>query len=148
MKIDVSKIEGFDAMSAEDKLAALMGYEFEEPKAPDRSPGSCSHPQTADPPGSDPSESPGRTTSFFFPVPKETKYISVSPVATQPFFLMAAGEISPLSRWLRMMAPIPAVKMAAAAVLPVRSVRAAVPMRSGPMRSRKAQRAAGTAYRP
>ena len=35
MKIDVSKIEGFDAMSAEDKLAALMGYEFEGPKAPD-----------------------------------------------------------------------------------------------------------------
>lgn len=35
MKIDVSKIDGFEAMSAEDKLAALMGYEFEEPKAPD-----------------------------------------------------------------------------------------------------------------
>lgn len=33
MKIDVSKIEGFEAMSAEDKLAALMGYEFEAPKA-------------------------------------------------------------------------------------------------------------------
>ena len=37
MKIDVSKIDGFEAMSAEDKLAALMGYEFEEPKAPDNS---------------------------------------------------------------------------------------------------------------
>ena len=35
MKIDVSKIDGFEAMSAEDKLAALMGYEFEEPKAPE-----------------------------------------------------------------------------------------------------------------
>lgn len=33
MKIDVSKIEGFEAMSAEEKLAALMGYEFESPKA-------------------------------------------------------------------------------------------------------------------
>ena len=37
MKIDVSKIEGFADMTAEDKLAALMGYEFEEPKAPDNS---------------------------------------------------------------------------------------------------------------
>ena len=37
MKIDVSKIDGFEAMSAEDKLAAIMGYEFEEPKAPDNS---------------------------------------------------------------------------------------------------------------
>lgn len=37
MKIDVSKIDGFEAMSAEDKLAALMGYEFEEPKAQDNS---------------------------------------------------------------------------------------------------------------
>jgi hypothetical protein len=37
MKIDVSKIDGFEAMSAEDKLAALMGYEFEEPKTPDNS---------------------------------------------------------------------------------------------------------------
>lgn len=36
-KIDVSKIEGFDAMSAEDKLAALLGYEFETPAAPDNS---------------------------------------------------------------------------------------------------------------
>jgi len=35
MKIDVSKIDGFDAMSAEEKLAALMGYEFEEPKPAD-----------------------------------------------------------------------------------------------------------------
>jgi len=33
MKIDVSKIDGFEAMSVEDKLAALMGYEFEAPKA-------------------------------------------------------------------------------------------------------------------
>lgn len=31
-KIDTSKIEGFDAMSAEDKLNALLGYEIEEPK--------------------------------------------------------------------------------------------------------------------
>ena len=37
MKIDVSKIDGFEAMSADDKLAALIGYEFEEPKAPDNS---------------------------------------------------------------------------------------------------------------
>ena len=37
MKIDVSKIEGFADMTAEDKLAALMGYEFDEPKAPDNS---------------------------------------------------------------------------------------------------------------
>jgi hypothetical protein len=37
MKIDVSKIEGFAEMTAEDKLTALMGYEFEEPKAPDAS---------------------------------------------------------------------------------------------------------------
>jgi hypothetical protein len=36
MKIDVSKIEGFADMTAEDKLNALMGYEFEDPKpAPD-----------------------------------------------------------------------------------------------------------------
>ena len=35
MKIDVSKIDGFEAMSAEDKLAALMGYEFEEPNPAD-----------------------------------------------------------------------------------------------------------------
>lgn len=35
MKIDVSKIEGFDAMTPEDKLAALMGYEFEDPKPAD-----------------------------------------------------------------------------------------------------------------
>lgn len=32
MKIDVTKIDGFEDMSAEDKLAALMGYEFEDPK--------------------------------------------------------------------------------------------------------------------
>lgn len=31
-KIDTSTIEGFDEMSAEDKLNALMGYEFEVPK--------------------------------------------------------------------------------------------------------------------
>lgn len=37
MKIDVSKIEGFAEMTAEDKLTALMGYEFDEPKAPDAS---------------------------------------------------------------------------------------------------------------
>ena len=35
MKIDVSKIEGFADMTAEDKLAALMGYEFEDKPAPD-----------------------------------------------------------------------------------------------------------------
>jgi len=35
MKIDVSKIDGFEAMSAEDKLAALMGYEFETSKTDD-----------------------------------------------------------------------------------------------------------------
>lgn len=33
MKIDVAKIEGFDAMSAEDKINALMGFEFEAPAA-------------------------------------------------------------------------------------------------------------------
>jgi hypothetical protein len=32
-KIDVSKIEGFDAMTPEDKLAALMAYEFETPSS-------------------------------------------------------------------------------------------------------------------
>lgn len=32
-KIDTTKIEGFDSMSAEDKLNAILGYEFEEPKA-------------------------------------------------------------------------------------------------------------------
>lgn len=36
-KIDVSKIDGFNAMSAEDKLNALLGYEFETPAAPDNS---------------------------------------------------------------------------------------------------------------
>jgi len=32
MKVDVSKIEGYEAMSTEDKLKALEGYEFEAPK--------------------------------------------------------------------------------------------------------------------
>lgn len=32
MKIDTSTIEGFEEMSADDKLAALLGYEFETPK--------------------------------------------------------------------------------------------------------------------
>lgn len=31
-KIDTTKIEGFDSMSAEEKLSAILGYEFEEPK--------------------------------------------------------------------------------------------------------------------
>lgn len=31
MKVDTSKIEGFENMSAEDKLSAIMAYEFEEP---------------------------------------------------------------------------------------------------------------------
>ena len=31
MKIDTTKIAGFDEMTAEDKLNALLGYEFEEP---------------------------------------------------------------------------------------------------------------------
>lgn len=31
-KIDTKSIEGFDAMSAEEKLNALLGYEFEAPK--------------------------------------------------------------------------------------------------------------------
>ena len=35
MRIDVSKIEGFEEMSAEDKVNAVLAYEFEEPKAPD-----------------------------------------------------------------------------------------------------------------
>ena len=35
MKIDTSKIENFESMSAEEKLNALMGYEFEEPKPTD-----------------------------------------------------------------------------------------------------------------
>ena len=35
MKVDVSKIEGFNDMSAEDKLNAVLAYEFDEPKAPD-----------------------------------------------------------------------------------------------------------------
>lgn len=32
-KIDTAKIDGFDAMSAEEKLSALLGYEFEAPVA-------------------------------------------------------------------------------------------------------------------
>ena len=32
-KIDTKSIEGFDAMTAEEKLNALLGYEFEAPKA-------------------------------------------------------------------------------------------------------------------
>ena len=35
MKIDTTKIAGFDEMTAEDKLNALLGYEFEEPKEPE-----------------------------------------------------------------------------------------------------------------
>ncbi len=31
-KVDTSKIENFDSMSAEEKLNALLGYEFEAPK--------------------------------------------------------------------------------------------------------------------
>lgn len=34
-KIDTSKISGFDEMSAEDKLNALLGYEFETPASND-----------------------------------------------------------------------------------------------------------------
>ena len=34
-KIDTTKIAGFDEMTAEDKLNALLGYEFEEPKESD-----------------------------------------------------------------------------------------------------------------
>ena len=37
MKIDVSTITGFEEMSAEDKIAALMGYEFETPAPKDSS---------------------------------------------------------------------------------------------------------------
>ena len=37
MKVDVSKIVGFDEMSAEDKVKAVLEYEFDEPKAPDAS---------------------------------------------------------------------------------------------------------------
>ena len=37
MKVDVSKIAGFEEMSAEDKLTAVLAYEFDEPKAPDSS---------------------------------------------------------------------------------------------------------------
>lgn len=32
MKVDVSKIEGYETMSVEDKLKALEGFEFEDPK--------------------------------------------------------------------------------------------------------------------
>lgn len=35
MKIDTTKIAGFDEMTAEDKLNALLGYEFEESKEPE-----------------------------------------------------------------------------------------------------------------
>ena len=35
MRVDVSKIDGYEAMSVEDKLKALEGYEFEAPKATD-----------------------------------------------------------------------------------------------------------------
>lgn len=35
MKIDTTKIAGFDEMTAEDKLNALLGYEFDEPKEPE-----------------------------------------------------------------------------------------------------------------
>ncbi len=37
MKIDVSKIAGFDEMSSEDKLKAVMDFEFDEPKPTDAS---------------------------------------------------------------------------------------------------------------
>ena len=37
MKVDVSKIAGFEEMSAEDKLNSVLAYEFDEPKAPDSS---------------------------------------------------------------------------------------------------------------
>lgn len=36
MKIDTKLIEGFEGMSAEEKLTAILGYEFEDPK-PDTS---------------------------------------------------------------------------------------------------------------
>ena len=35
MKVDVTKIEGFGAMSAEEKVNALLGYEIDEPKKDD-----------------------------------------------------------------------------------------------------------------
>ena len=35
MKVDVSKIDGFEEMSAEDKLNAVLAYEFDEPKPVD-----------------------------------------------------------------------------------------------------------------
>ncbi len=36
-KIDVGKIAGFETMTAEEKLTALLSYEFEAPAAPDNS---------------------------------------------------------------------------------------------------------------
>lgn len=36
MKIDVTKIEGYEAMTAEEKLKALEGYEFEEKPTDDK----------------------------------------------------------------------------------------------------------------
>ena len=33
-KIDVTRIEGYESMSAEEKLAALEAYEFEAPHLP------------------------------------------------------------------------------------------------------------------
>lgn len=35
MKVDVSKIDGYESMSVEDKLKALEGFEFEDPKPSD-----------------------------------------------------------------------------------------------------------------
>lgn len=35
MKVDVSKIDGYESMSVEDKIKALEGYEFEDPKQND-----------------------------------------------------------------------------------------------------------------
>ena len=35
MKVDVTKIEGYESMSAEDKIKALEAFEFETPKADD-----------------------------------------------------------------------------------------------------------------
>ena len=35
MRVDVSKIDGYEAMSVEDKLKALEGFEFDEPKPTD-----------------------------------------------------------------------------------------------------------------
>ena len=36
-KIDTTKIEGFEEMSSEEKLIALMAYEFADPKPTDNS---------------------------------------------------------------------------------------------------------------